>query len=96
MIVEPLRASQVGLAVKNPSAHAGDLTDMGSIPGLRRSPGEEKGYPLQYCGLKNSMDCIVRGVSKSRTRLSGFHFSSLSTLQPFACLIQNALLPGAI
>ena len=46
---------------------------MGSIPGLRRSPGEEKGYPLQYCGLKNSMDCIVHGVAKSLTRLSDFH-----------------------
>ena len=46
MTVEPLRASQVGLAVKNPSAHAGDLTDMGSIPGLRRSPGGGHGNPL--------------------------------------------------
>ena len=32
--------------------------DMGSIPGLGRSPGEGKGYPLQYYGLENSMDCI--------------------------------------
>ena len=38
------------------SAHnAGNL---GSIPGMGRSPGEEKGYPLKYCGLENSMDCI--------------------------------------
>ena len=33
-----------------------------------------KGYPLQYSGLENSMDCIVLGVTKSRTQLSGFHF----------------------
>ena len=33
-----------------------------------------KGYPLQYSGLENSMDCIVRGVIKSRRRLSDFHF----------------------
>ena len=46
----------------------------GSIPGLRRSPGEGKVYPLQYSGLENSMDCIVHGVTKSRTRLSDFHF----------------------
>ena len=32
--------------------------DLGSIPGLGRSLGEGKGYPLQYSGLENSMDCI--------------------------------------
>ena len=42
--------------------------------GWRRSPGEGKGYPLQYSGLESSMDCIVNGVAKSRTRLSNFHF----------------------
>ena len=31
--------------------------DLGSIPGLGRFLGEGKGYPLQYCGLENSMDC---------------------------------------
>ena len=44
--------------------------DLGLIPGLGRSPGEGKGYPLQYSGLENSMDCIVHGVARSRTRLS--------------------------
>ena len=34
-------------------------------PGLGRSPGEGKGYPLQYSGLENSMDCIIHGVAKS-------------------------------
>ena len=52
--------------------------DLGSIPGLGRSSEEGKGYPLQYFGLENSMDCIVRGVAKSRTQLSNFHFTSLS------------------
>ena len=37
----------------------------GSTPGLGRSPGEGKGYPLQYSGLENSVDCIVHGVAKS-------------------------------
>ena len=37
-----------------------------------RDPGEGKGYPLQYSGLENSMDCIVHGFAKSRTRLSNF------------------------
>ena len=60
-----------GSAGKESTCHAGDL---GSIPGLGRSPGEGKGYPLQYSGLENSMDCIVRGVTKGQTWLSDFHF----------------------
>ena len=58
-------------AGKESACNAGDL---GSIPGLGRSPGEGKGYPLQYSGLENSMDCIVYRVAESRTRLSDFHF----------------------
>ena len=50
------------------------MGDLGSIPGLGRSPGEGKGYPLQYSGLENSMDCIVHGVAKSQTQLSNIHF----------------------
>ena len=49
--------------------------DLDSIPGLGRSPGEGNGYPLQYSGLENSMDCVVHGVTKSQTRLSDFHFT---------------------
>ena len=51
-----------------------NVGDLGSIPGLWRSSGEGKGYPLQYSGLENSMDCIVHGVAKSQTQLSNFHF----------------------
>ena len=46
---------------------AGNAGDLGSVPGLGRSPGEGKGNPLQYFGLENSMDWIVHGVTKSRT-----------------------------
>ena len=60
-----------GLAGKESTCNLGDL---GSIPWLGRSPGEGKGYPLQYCGLENSMDCIVHGVAKSQTGLSDFCF----------------------
>ena len=60
-----------GLAGKESACNAGDL---GSIPGLGRSPGEGKAYPLQYSVLENSMDCIVHGVAKSQTRLRNFHF----------------------
>ena len=40
------------------------MGDLGSIPGLGRSPGEGKGYPLQYSGLENSMDYTVHGVAQ--------------------------------
>ena len=51
-----------------------NMGDLGSIPGLGRSPGEGKGYPLQYSGPENSTDCIAHGVATSWTRLSNFHF----------------------
>ena len=66
-----------GSAGKKSACNVGDL---GSIPGLGRSLGERKGYPLQYSGLENSTDCIVHGVAKSRTRLSNFHFHFSLTL----------------
>ena len=63
-----------GSASKESACNAGDL---GLIPGLGRSVGERKGYPLQYSGLENCMDCIVHGFVTSRTRLSDFHFNAL-------------------
>ena len=60
-----------GSAGKESACNVGDL---GSIPGLGRSLGEGKGYPLQYSSLENSMNCIVHGVAKSWIRLSDFHF----------------------
>ena len=61
-----------GSVVKNPPASAGDT---GSILGLRKSPGEGNGNPLQYSCLENSTDrgawwAIVHGVPKSGTQLS--------------------------
>ena len=50
------RASQVALVVKDPPASAGDIRDMGSIPGSGRSPGGGRGNPLQYSCLENPMD----------------------------------------
>ena len=44
-----------------------NVGDLDLIPGLGRSPGEGKGYPCQYSGLENSIDCIVQGVAKSQT-----------------------------
>ena len=62
--IEEREGFPCGSAGKESACNAGDL---GSISGLGRSPGEGKGYPLQYSGLENSMDCIVHGVAKSRT-----------------------------
>ena len=50
------------------------MGDLGSIPELGRSPGDGKGYPLQYSGLENSTDCNVHVVTNSQTQLSDFHF----------------------
>ena len=60
-----------GSADKESACNVGDL---GSIPGLGRSPGEGKGYPLQYSGLENPMDCIIDEVTESQTQLSDFPF----------------------
>ena len=59
-----------GSAGKEFACNAGGL---GSIPRLGRSPGEGRGYSLQYSGLENSVEYIVYGVAKSQTRLSDFH-----------------------
>ena len=67
-----------GSEVKASACNAGDL---GSVPGLGRSPGEGNGNPLQYSCLENPMDrgawwATLHGVTKSRTRLH-FHFHPL-------------------
>ena len=64
-----MRHSSVG---KESACNAGDSS---LIPGSGRSTGEEIGYPLQYSGLENSMDCIAHGVARSWTQLSDFQFT---------------------
>ena len=68
---------QCSSAGEESACNAGNL---GLIPGLGRSPREGKGYPLQYSGQENSMECIVHGVAKSQTLLSDFHFHERSFL----------------
>ena len=68
------RASQAALVVKNPSANAGDIRDVGSVPRSGRSAGEGYGSALQYSCLENLMDReawqgIVHRVTKSWTQL---------------------------
>ena len=63
-------ASLVSQLIKESTCSVGDL---GSSPGLGNSPGEGKGYPLQYSSLENSMDCIVHGITMSQIGLNDFH-----------------------
>ena len=69
-----MRASQVALAVKNPSTNAGDLREVGLIPGWGGSLGGGHGNPLQCSCLENLMDrgawwATVHGDTESHTRL---------------------------
>ena len=82
-IVSKYRGFPGGSEVKASACNAGDL---GSIPGLGRSPGEGSGNPLQYFYLENPMDegawrATVHVVAKSRTRLSDFTHSLIAALQ---------------
>ena len=72
-----------------PSSSAGkesacNVADLGLIPGLERSPGEGKGYPLQYSGLENSMDCIVHGAAPQETLFLSAHSGALRFSSPMA------------
>ena len=65
------------------------MGDLGSIPGLGRSPGEGNGNPLQYSCLENPRDqgawwATVHGVAKSRTQLSDFTSLASVMLKHFA------------
>ena len=70
-----------GSAGKESACNAGDL-DL--ISGLGRSPGEGKGYPLQYSSLENSVDCMIHGVAKNQ--LSFFTFITINTFPHHASL----------
>ena len=74
------RGLPCGSAGKESACNAGDL---GLVPGSGRSLGEGNGHPLQYSGLENSMDCILHGVTKSRTQLRNLHFQVKTRLQNF-------------
>ena len=80
-----------GSAGKEPACNVGDL---GLIPGLERSPGEGKGYPLQYPGLENSMDSVVREVAKSQTQLSNLHIQFIYVYINLLILESNKVLAG--
>ena len=77
LAAESYSSASIPAFASGQSAH--NVGDLGSIPGLGRSPGEGSGYPFQNSCLENSMDgaawqATVHGVAKSRTLLSNFHF----------------------
>ena len=72
-----------GSAGKESTCNTGDPL---SIPGLGRSPGEGKGYPLQYSGLENSMNYIVHWFRKNQTQLNNFHFQYQLAIMLVQCL----------
>ena len=78
-----------GAVVKNLPANAGGTGDVGSIPGLRRSPGLGNGNPFKYSCLENPMDrgawwATVHGVTKSQTRLNTYTHTHTHTHYPKA------------
>ena len=69
------------------NGHPRNWRDWGSIPGLGRSLGERKGYPLQYSGREKSVDRVVHGVAKSWTRWATLPFTFTSVRSYLTCKI---------
>ena len=72
--IKNIKASEVVLVVESMPANAGDIRDMGSVPGSGRFPGGGHGNPLQYSCLENPMDrgaqqVTIHGVTQNRTQL---------------------------
>ena len=88
-LINTLKVFPGGSAGKESACNVGDL---GSIPGLGRSPGEGNWlYPLQYPGLENSMDCKAHGVAKSQTRLSTTFTFTLTVVIKHIRLLKSLL-----
>ena len=90
------RASQMALVVKNPSANAEDIEDVGSIPESGRSPGGGHGNPLQYSCRENPMDrgawwATVHRVAQSWTRLKRLRMHNEWTKRSQEAVISSSL-----
>ena len=84
-----MRGFPGGSAGKESACNVGDL---GSIPGLGRSPGEGIAYPLQNSRRENPMDCTVHGVTTNQTRLSDPHYHFWTSL----CLYSDLVHPKGV
>ena len=96
-----MSSTTCGLSSVTPGEFGSSLVaqQVKNLPAMQETQGKSlgwedplekgKGYPLQYSGLENSMDCILHGVAKSQKRLSDFHFH-FSQCQLLACLLSHA------
>ena len=85
-------ASQVALVVKNLPANAGQVRDVGSIPGSGRSPGGEHGNRLQYSCLENPMNrgawqATVHRFTQSQTQLKRLSMNTRICMAEFLCCL---------
>ena len=86
-----IRGFPGGTSGREPTCHAGDIRDPGSIPGWGRSPGGGNGHPLQYSCLENPTDrgawwATVHGVTKSQTQLKqSSRHACMEILTPTLC-----------
>ena len=86
----PIKCFPCGSAGKESACNVGDL---GSIPGFGRSPGEGKGYPLQYSGLANCIDCIFYGVTESdTTEWLSLSYQIFQAVKLYGVLLESCLL----
>ena len=74
------------LLVKNPPVNAGDLRDMGSIPGSGRSPGGGHGTPLEYSCLENRMTEEPRGLQSMAYRVTESDTSDVTCANEYLCV----------
>ena len=79
----PMRPSQVALEVKNLPANAGDIRDVGLIPGSGRSPGGWHGHPLQYSCLEDPLD---RGAWQATVHRVTQIWTQLKRLRTHICM----------
>ena len=66
-----------------------NMGDLGSVPGLERSPGEGKGYPLQYSGLENSMDSTWGHKELDTTERLSLSLSTTLKGHPSGSVVKN-------
>ena len=62
--------------VKNPPARAGDVRDVGSVPGLGRSPGGRNGSPFQHSCLGNPSNTGACGLQSTGSHRVGHHLAT--------------------
>ena len=89
---QPLKAKQF-ISFSDGKESTCKAGDPSSIPGSGRSPGEGKGYPLQYSGLENYMNCIVHGVTKRHDWASTHTYTEITLYSIWLIIVTFYYLP---